>query len=67
VLSIWQQVFDWLDAHIDSGILTILMHYHIIIRGLQMAMLEQYILYLKAMNARFATMRDTASRLTKKR
>lgn len=63
VLSIWQQEFDWMDAHIDHGILTVLMHPQIIGRGSRMAMLEQYIVYLKARNARFATMLDTANEL----
>jgi len=63
VLSIWQQEVDWMDANIDHGVLTVLMHPQIIGRGSRIAMLEQFITYLHAKSITISPMRTVAQRL----
>ena len=43
VLEIWQGEFDWMDANVDGGILTVTMHPQVIGRGHRMAMLERFV------------------------
>ena len=59
VLEIWCAELDWMDAHIDGGILTVLMHPQIIGRGSRMAMLEHFIIYSLQHGVKFQTMIDT--------
>lgn len=63
VLEIWCAELDWMDAHVDGGILTALMHPQVIGRGSRMAMLEQFIAHARARGARFQAMADVAAAL----
>jgi peptidoglycan/xylan/chitin deacetylase (PgdA/CDA1 family) len=62
VLEIWTEEFDWMDAHIDDGLLTVCMHPQVIARGHRIAMLERFIEHSSA-GARFARMGDVAGEL----
>jgi peptidoglycan-N-acetylglucosamine deacetylase len=53
VLEIWQGEFDWMDANIDGGILTVTMHPQVIARGHRMAMLETFVDHCREEGARF--------------
>ena len=43
VLEIWRAEFDFMDAHVDGGVLTVCMHPQVIGRGHRIAMLDQLI------------------------
>jgi peptidoglycan/xylan/chitin deacetylase (PgdA/CDA1 family) len=63
VLEIWQGEFDWMDEHVDGGVLTICMHPQVIGRGHRIAMLEQFIAHCRNAGARFATLGDVTASL----
>ncbi len=63
VLEIWTAEFDWMDASIDGGILTTLMHPQVIGRGHRIAMLEQFIDHAALRGARFRRMADIVAEL----
>src|SRR5919112_1712915 len=63
VLEIWTEEFDWMDRHVDGGLLTVCMHPQVIGRGHRMAMLERFVEHCAAAGARFARMGDVASGL----
>lgn len=63
VLEIWQAEFDWMDEHVDGGVLTICMHPQVIGRGHRIAMLDELIGHCVDEGARFEPLRDVARRL----
>jgi peptidoglycan/xylan/chitin deacetylase (PgdA/CDA1 family) len=63
VLEIWQGEFDWMDEHVDGGVLTVCMHPQVIGRGHRIAMLERFITRCGSAGARFATLGDVAASL----
>ena len=63
VLEIWQGEFDWMDGHVDGGVLTVTMHPQVIGRGHRIAMLEAFIRHCGEHGARFACMADVAREL----
>jgi peptidoglycan/xylan/chitin deacetylase (PgdA/CDA1 family) len=63
VLEIWQEEFDWMDKHIDGGVLTVCMHPQVIGRGHRMAMLERFVDHCAAAGAGFAALGDVATSL----
>lgn len=63
VLEIWTEDFDWMDAHVDGGLLTVCMHPQVIARGHRIAMLERFVEHCAAAGARFARMGDVAREL----
>jgi peptidoglycan/xylan/chitin deacetylase (PgdA/CDA1 family) len=63
VLEIWRGEFDWMDAHVDGGVLTVCMHPQVIGRGHRMAMLEEFVRHCLAAGARFERMGEVARRL----
>src|SRR3954462_5230073 len=63
VLEIWTEEFDWMDRHVDGGLLTVCMHPQVIGRGHRMAMLERFVAHCAAAGARFARMEDVACEL----
>jgi peptidoglycan/xylan/chitin deacetylase (PgdA/CDA1 family) len=63
VLEIWQGELDWMDEHVDGGVLTVCMHPQVIGRGHRIAMLDQFIGHALDRGARFARMVDVAERL----
>jgi peptidoglycan/xylan/chitin deacetylase (PgdA/CDA1 family) len=63
VLEIWCAELDWMDRHINGGILTALMHPQVIGRGSRMAMLEQFIDYARTCGAQFRTLAAIAEQL----
>src|SRR5581483_5001283 len=63
VLEVWRAEFDWMDAHVDGGVLTICMHPQVIGRGHRIAMLDELIGHCLAAGARFERMGDVAARL----
>lgn len=60
VLEIWVGEFDWMNEHVDGGILTVCMHPQVIGRGHRMAMLERFVEHCRAAGARFERMGDVA-------
>jgi hypothetical protein len=60
VLEIWVGEFDWMNEHVDGGILTVCMHPQVIGRGHRMAMLERFVENCSAAGARFERMGDVA-------
>lgn len=64
VLEIWQGEFDWMDEHVDGGILTVTMHPQVIGRGHRMAMLDRFVRHCSDAGARFARMGDVAQELS---
>ena len=60
VLEIWVGEFDWMNEHMDGGILTVCMHPQVIGRGHRMAMLERFVEHCRAAGARFERMDDVA-------
>jgi peptidoglycan-N-acetylglucosamine deacetylase len=60
VLEIWQAEFDWMDANVDGGVLTVTMHPQVIGRGHRIAMLDAFIRHCGERGARFARMADVA-------
>jgi peptidoglycan-N-acetylglucosamine deacetylase len=63
VLEIWTEEFDWMDRHVDGGLLTVCMHPQVIGRGHRMAMLERFVSHCAAAGATFARMGDVARAL----
>src|SRR5581483_8106546 len=63
VLEIWRAEVDWMDEHVDGGVLTICMHPQVIGRGHRIAMLDELIGHCLAAGARFERMGDVAARL----
>jgi peptidoglycan-N-acetylglucosamine deacetylase len=60
VLEIWTEEFDWMDRHVDGGLLTVCMHPQVIGRGHRMAMLERFVEHCADAGASFARMGDVA-------
>ena len=63
VLEIWRGEFDWMDKHLDGGVLTVCMHPQVIGRGHRVAMLEQFIEHCLAAGAGFSALGDVATSL----
>ena len=63
VLEIWRAEFDWMDAHVDAGVLTICMHPQVIGRGHRIEMLDELLDHCLRADARFERMGDLAQRL----
>jgi len=63
VLEIWRAEFDWMDEHVDGGVLTICMHPQVIGRGHRIGMLDELIGHCLDAGARFERMGDVAQRL----
>lgn len=63
VLEIWSAELDWMDANIDNGVLTVLMHPQVIGRGSRIGMLEQFIQHGVDRGVRFQTMAQVATDL----
>jgi peptidoglycan-N-acetylglucosamine deacetylase len=63
VLEIWQGELDWMDANVDGGVLTVVMHPQVIGRGHRIAMLERFVEHCAGAGARFERMSDVAARL----
>jgi peptidoglycan-N-acetylglucosamine deacetylase len=64
VLEIWQAEFDWMDANVDGGILTVTMHPQVIGRGHRIAMLDTFVSRCREAGARFARLGDVAQALS---
>jgi peptidoglycan-N-acetylglucosamine deacetylase len=67
VLEIWQGELDWMDEHVDGGVLTVCMHPQVIGRGHRIAMLEQFVEHARDRGVRFARMVDVAESLPRPR
>lgn len=63
VLEIWQEEFDWMNGHVDGGVLTVCMHPQVIGRGHRIAMLERFLEHCLARGAGFAALGDVARSL----
>ena len=63
VLAIWQAEFDWMDAHVDGGVLTFTLHPQVIGRGSRIAMLDALIRHCGGAGARFRRLGDVAREL----
>jgi peptidoglycan/xylan/chitin deacetylase (PgdA/CDA1 family) len=63
VLEIWRGEFDWMDEHVDGGVLTVCMHPQVIGRGHRIAMLERFVEHCLAAEARFAALGEVAASL----
>ena len=63
VLEIWREEFDWMNEHVDGGVLTVCMHPQVIGRGHRIAMLERFIRHCLDAGARFERMVDVARAL----
>jgi peptidoglycan-N-acetylglucosamine deacetylase len=63
VLAIWQAEFDWMDAHVDGGVLTFTLHPQVIGRGSRIAMLDSLIRHCGGAGARFRRLGDVAREL----
>jgi peptidoglycan/xylan/chitin deacetylase (PgdA/CDA1 family) len=63
VLEIWREEFDWMDGHVDGGVLTVCMHPQVIGRGHRIAMLERFVEHCAAAGAGFAALGDVATSL----
>jgi peptidoglycan-N-acetylglucosamine deacetylase len=63
VLEIWNADVDWMDRHVDGGVLTAAMHPQVIGRGHRIAMLEQFIVHCQShAGLRFAKLIEVAER-----
>ena len=62
VLEIWQGEFDWMDANVDGGVLTVVMHPQVIGRGHRVAMLERFVEHARGLGVTFAELREVAAR-----
>ena len=60
MLEIWRAEFDFMDAHVDGGVLTVCMHPQVIGRGHRIAMLDELIVHCRDAGARFERMADVA-------
>ena len=63
VLEIWCEEFDWMEEHVDGGVLTVCLHPQVIGRGHRMAMLDRFVRHCLAAGARFERMGDVARAL----
>jgi peptidoglycan/xylan/chitin deacetylase (PgdA/CDA1 family) len=63
VLEIWTEELDWMDRHVDGGVLTVCMHPQVIARGHRMAMLERFVEHCAAAGGQFVRMGDVAEDL----
>ena len=64
VLEIWTADVDWMDEHLEGGVLTVMLHPQVIGRGHRIAMLEQFILHCHTRpGLGFARLGDVALRL----
>jgi peptidoglycan/xylan/chitin deacetylase (PgdA/CDA1 family) len=63
VLEIWRAEFDWMDEHVEGGVLTVCMHPQVIGRGHRIAMLDELVGHCLGAGARFERMGDVAQRL----
>ena len=63
VLEIWRGEFDWMNEHVDGGVLTVCMHPQVIGRGHRIAMLDEFIRHCLEAGARFERMGDVAQSL----
>jgi peptidoglycan-N-acetylglucosamine deacetylase len=63
VLEIWTGELDWMDAHVDGGVLCACMHPQVIARGHRLAMLERFVSHARERGARFARLGDVAAEL----
>jgi len=64
VREIWTADVDWMDANVEGGVLTVMMHPQVIGRGHRIAMLEQFIGHcLGRAGLTFARLGDVALRL----
>src|ERR671919_469467 len=63
VLEIWQGEFDWMNEHVDGGILTVTMHPQVIGRGHRVAMLDRFVRHCLDAGARFERLADVARSL----
>jgi peptidoglycan/xylan/chitin deacetylase (PgdA/CDA1 family) len=64
VLEIWTADVDWMDANVDGGVLTAMMHPQVIGRAHRIAMLEQFITHCRAhAGLTFARLGDVAQSL----
>jgi peptidoglycan/xylan/chitin deacetylase (PgdA/CDA1 family) len=63
VLEIWRAEFDFMEANVDGGVLTVCMHPQVIGRGHRIAMLDELIGHCRDAGARFDRMADVAARL----
>jgi peptidoglycan/xylan/chitin deacetylase (PgdA/CDA1 family) len=61
VLEIWQGELDYMDAHVDGGVLVVCMHPQVIGRGHRVAMLERFIEHARGLGAEFRELRDVAA------
>src|SRR5262249_48169789 len=64
VLEIWQGELSWMDANVDSGVLTVCMHPQVIGRAHGVAMLEGFVEHAEKLGARFQPLGDVAAALT---
>ena len=62
VLEIWQGELDFMDEHVDGGVLVVCMHPQVIGRGHRVAMLERFIEHAHGLDVTFAEMREVAAR-----
>jgi len=60
VLEIWTAEFDWMQAHVEGGVLTVALHPQVIGRAHRIAMLEQFIGHCLDGGATFERMGDVA-------
>ena len=51
VLEIWQGELDYMDEHVDGGVLVVAMHPQVIGRGHRVAMLERFIEHARGLGA----------------
>jgi peptidoglycan/xylan/chitin deacetylase (PgdA/CDA1 family) len=63
VLEIWRAEFDWMDEHVDGGVLTLTMHPQVIGKGHRVAMLGRFVDHCAEAGARFERLGDVARRL----
>jgi peptidoglycan-N-acetylglucosamine deacetylase len=65
VLEIWTGELDWMDEHVDGGVLVVTMHPQVIGRGHRVAMLERFVEHARGLGARFAQMGEVATALAR--
>jgi peptidoglycan/xylan/chitin deacetylase (PgdA/CDA1 family) len=64
VLEIWKTEFDWMQANVDGGILTVALHPQVIGRAHRVVMMEHFIAHcLEQGDVKFERMGDVAKRL----
>ena len=63
VLEIWRDEFDFMDANVEEGVLTVCMHPQVIGRGHRIAMLERFVEHCRSAGATFRACGDVAASL----